>query len=108
MGLPDSNHDPGALLGVEWVHAFEQDSAHGMVFRPGDADVPLSRRPRERLVLEAGGAARWLTPGAADGLESRPARWSEQDGQIVLRDGEGALLLRIVDQAPGRLMIRFP
>ena len=39
--------DRAPLFATRWVHAFEEDDARGAVYRPADADLPLSRRPRE-------------------------------------------------------------
>ena len=37
------------LFTTRWVHVFEEDTAEGAVYRPEDDQIPLSRRPRERL-----------------------------------------------------------
>ncbi len=97
-------HDPGA----EWVHVFEEDTAAGLVFRPADADIPLSRRPRQRLELRAGGAAVVSMPGPDDRPVPRPARWAEEGGEIVIRDADDRIVLRIVERTADRLVARTP
>ena len=98
----------GAYFDVTWVHVVEQDSARGAVFWPEDADIPLSRRPRERLVLHRDGSAEWLVPGADDRPAARGARWSRQDNGIVVRERSGREVLRITDVSSERLLARMP
>ena len=95
------------LFATGWVHAFEEDTAEGAVYRPRGSKLPLSRRPRERLELEADGTARDLRPGAR-----RPLRRAAGD---VARRGRGASSfararaapqLRIVEHSPDRLVVQ--
>jgi hypothetical protein len=78
------------------------------VFLPEDADIPLTRRPRERLVLRRDGSAKWLVPGADDRPAARAVRWSRREDAIVVSDRSGRELLRVTDVSPDRLVARFP
>lgn len=98
--------DDESLFDTEWVHVFERDSSDGLVFVPADADIPLSRRPRERLVLRRDGTAELLDPGPDDRLVSRPATWREDGGEVVVRARGAERVLTIVTQAPECLVIR--
>ena len=89
------------------MHVFEQDSADGAVFRPEDADIPLSRRPRERVELCADGSAVLLMAGEDDRYVPRPGNWTEEAGAIVVRDSRGAVRMRVIAHAPGRLVVRL-
>jgi hypothetical protein len=86
------------LFATAWVHAFEEDTAEGAVYRPRGSKLPLSRRPRERIELEADGTARIYVEQAAS--------WRDEDGQIVIGAREGSTELRIVDRSPERLVVR--
>jgi hypothetical protein len=100
---------PGAedrLFATAWVHLFEQDTLHGEVYAPEDGAIPLSRRPRERLELKPDGSATLFAGGADDRPVARPARWTEQDGQVVVRPDSGGAALRIVERAPARLVVK--
>jgi hypothetical protein len=88
-----------------WVHVFEQDTAEGAVFRPEDADIPLSRRPRERVELHPDGSAVLLMPGPDDRFVPQPARWTEEAGDMVVRDSRGAVRMRIVRHSSERLVV---
>jgi hypothetical protein len=76
------------------------------VYRREDDNIPLSRRPRERLELHAGGAATIFTPGADDRSSARAAAWHEEDGEIVIRTRDAGTELRITDMSPSRLLVR--
>src|SRR4051812_6577918 len=86
-----------------WIHAFEEDTGEGAVYRPEDADVPLSRRPRERLVLDAAGTATLLTAGPDDRLVARPATW--RDGSTP--EGKGDADIEIVSRSPEKLVVKI-
>src|SRR5688500_8968051 len=88
----------------KWVHVFEEDTGAGAVFKPEDADIPLSRRPRQRLELRADGSALIGMPGPDDRSVPEPASWADEGGQIVVRDAAGTIRLRIVARSPGRLV----
>ena len=91
-----------------WVHVFEEDTAKGAVFRPEDDDIPLSRRPRERLELEPNGKARVYVQGPDDRYVEQPATWrEEEDGEIVVRARSGGTVLRIVERSPKRLVVKM-
>jgi hypothetical protein len=97
---------PNRLFSTTWVHVFEEDTAEGQVYRAEDDNIPLSRRPRERLVLKADGSARVLVPGPDDRLVERPARWTERGDAVVIRARGGDAELRIVQRSPSRLVVQ--
>ena len=68
------------LFATGWVHAFEEDTAEGAVYRPRGSKLPLSRRPRERLELDADGTARIFVQGPDDRYIEQPASWHDEDG----------------------------
>jgi hypothetical protein len=94
------------LFVTRWVHLFEEDTADGEVYAPEDGPIPLARRPRERLKLEADGSATLFMPGPDDRPAPRPARWSWEENGIVVRADGGGAALRVVQQSPTRLVIR--
>jgi hypothetical protein len=90
-----------------WVHVFEQDTPEGAVYLPADdPNIPLSRRPRERIELSAGGKATLLVPGPDDRYVPQPARWTEGK-DVAARDASGTIKVRIVERSPNRLVIRI-
>lgn len=94
------------MFGTTWVHVFEEDTAEGAVYRPEDADIPLSRRPRERIQLRQDGSARISVQGADDRYVDQPATWQEDEGAIVIRKSSAAPSLRVVSQTAARLVVR--
>jgi hypothetical protein len=94
------------LFATGWVHAFEEDTAEGAVYRPRGSKLPLSRRPRERLELEADGTARLFVQGPDDRYIEQPASWHDDGGAVVVRARAGGHGLRIVEQSPDRLVVR--
>lgn len=89
---------------LRWVHVFEEDTAEGAVYRRIDDDIPLSRRPREQLVLEPDGAARFYVPGPDDRLVEHPATWRGKDDPVPPTRSAGTEL-RIVDRSGSRLVV---
>ena len=94
------------LFATGWVHAYEEDTAEGAVYRPRGSKLPLSRRPRERLELSPDGSARIFAAGPDDRHVEHEARWHDEDGSIVVRAREGGPEVRIVDRSPERLVVR--
>lgn len=95
------------LFATGWVHAFEEDTAEGAVYRPRGSALPLSRRPRERLELEPDGTGRIFVQGPDDRYIEQPASWHEKDGTVVVRSRAGGDELSIVAQSPDRLVVRM-
>ena len=95
------------LFATAWLHAFEEDTAEGAVYRPRGSKLPLSRRPRERLELEADGTARYFVQGPDDRHVEQAGHWHEEDGVLVVTVREGGTELRIVDRSPERLLVRI-
>jgi hypothetical protein len=85
---------------------FEEDTPDGRVFRPADGDIPLSRRPRQRLELRPDGSAVLSMPGPDDRPVPTSGRWTEEDGDIVVRDASDRVEFRIVERTPDRLLVR--
>ena len=94
------------LFATAWVQVFEEDAAGRTVFRPEDADIPLSRRPRERIELRDDGSARLWMPGPDDRFYEQPANWTQQKDEVVLRTDQGTVL-RIVDESSRRLIVEI-
>lgn len=101
--------DPSMICGIRWIHAFEQDTGAGAVFYPETDQIPLARRPRERLELQAGGAARVFVGGADDRPVPRTGRWRATPEGIVIEvpaaDREQAMTWRIVEATPTRVVV---
>ena len=104
MSPKPAGRDP--LFAMTWVHVFEEDTDKGAVYRPEDSDVPLSRRPRERLRLKPGGSARLFVPGPDDRLVEQPATWKEEGDSLVIRPSQGGTELRVIDRSPTRLVVQ--
>jgi hypothetical protein len=85
---------------------FEEDSGEGAVYRADDADIPLSRRPRERFRLDRDGSARLFAAGPDDRLVEQTATWVEEAGAVVIRAAGGGPVLRIVQRSPERLVVQ--
>jgi hypothetical protein len=102
---------PKALFAATWVHVFEEDGAEGEVFRPETGEVPLSRRPRQRVSFSRDGSARVVVSGPDDRLQEIEARWVEQDGEITVTTGATratAKPLRFTVAAKDRLVRHKP
>lgn len=104
MAVPRASSDP--LFTNVWVHVFEEDSARGEVYRPEDAAIPLSRRPRKRIALHADGSATVSKPGADDRSIAQSATWSDDEGAVVIEEEAGGRRLRVVRQSPSFLLIQ--
>jgi hypothetical protein len=96
-----------SLFATTWVHAFEEDTEKGAVYRPEDSEVPLSRRPRERIRVEPGGAAVLFMPGPDDRYVEQSATWEETDNVILIRTRQEGDEVRIVERSPTRLVVRM-
>ena len=93
------------LTATRWVHVFEEDTGDGAVYRPEQSEIPLSRRPREQLVLGADGQATLFTAGPDDRLVARPATW--RDGDTGRGAPQAGADVHIVDRSPDRLVVRI-
>jgi hypothetical protein len=96
--------DDDRLFTTRWVHVFEEDTSEGAVYRPEDDDIPLSRRPRERLELSADGTAKIITQGPDDRLVEKPATWAGAGGRESA--AAAAADFHIVKKSPSRLIVR--
>jgi hypothetical protein len=100
--------DASALVGIRWVHVYEEDRKDGAVYRPETGPIPLSRRPREALTLQADGSATIEAGGPDDRPTGRPARWSETPHGIVVKaaaDGQQAPAVLTITQASAAYLI---
>ena len=88
-----------------WLFSHEEDGAR--VYLPRDAKLAPSRRPRDGFDVQSGGRFRAYAAGAGDAPTARDGRW-EASGDVitVTYDDGGASSLRVVDAAPGRLLVR--
>jgi hypothetical protein len=96
-----------AHIAGAWVHVFEQDTDAGAVFRPEMSDIPLSRRPRERIEMHADGSATMWLGGPDDRYVAQPATWSVEGDDVVVRDARDAVRLRVLDRTPDRLLVEM-
>jgi hypothetical protein len=97
------------LCSTTWVHVFEQDGAEGDVYRPEGEELPLSRRPRQRLTFSADGSASLVVSGPDDRLHPVVAHWTELEGEIVVTPEAGAAsvrTLRVRVQSRDCLLVR--
>jgi hypothetical protein len=98
------------IFGRRWTHSFEEDTAGGQVYRPETWDFPLSRRPREAIVLNSDGSAEIFVSGAADRPQRQSASWTQDGDEIVIRarkkGSRAGATLRVIEHDPDRLLIR--
>jgi hypothetical protein len=98
-----------ALFSTAWVHVFEEDGTEGDVYRPEGGELPLSRRPRQRLSFFPDGSAKLVVSGPDDRLHSVAAHWTEAKGEIVVTAESAAVsvrTLRVRVQARDCLLVR--
>ena len=102
--------DASAILGIRWVHVFEEDTKDGAVYRPETGPIPLSRRPRRALTLHAGGSAIIEEGGPDDRPAGHTARWSDTPTGIRVESAApgqaAATSLTITDASTTRLIVR--
>ena len=98
--------DTSRVVGRSWVHVFEQDTPNGLVFRPADSDLPLSRRPRAGFELRADGSAVLISTGAADEPRTRTGSWTEEAGTLIVRERDGRIEWRILEATPDQLIVQ--
>lgn len=107
MPRKESKHK---FIGKRWVHAFEEDTSDGEVYRPDDENVPLSRRPREAFELNPDGTARVFRPAPDDRMTPTEASWTDEGDAVVLRapagSGSRSVQLRITEAGPDRLLVK--
>ena len=104
--MPAKRAGVDRLFGTTWVRVFEEDTDAGAVYRPEDAAIPLSRRPRERIELDPDGTARLFRPGPDDRFVEQPASWKDEEGVLVIHARDGAVELRITGRSAERLVVQ--
>ncbi len=88
-----------------WVHAHEEDTDDGMVFRPAEHELPPARG-RLALDLREGGDLVESTPGPVDRPEESTGTWElDDDDLLVLRDPQGSRARRVLAAEPDRLVL---
>ena len=98
--------DDDSLFAKTWVHVFEEDTPAGATYRPEESDIPLSRRPRERIVLESDGSAQILLPGPDDRFVEQAATWKTVGDSFVVRATNGKLELRVERSSRETLIVQ--
>ena len=101
-----SRPDDDSLFTKTWVHVFEEDTPAGATYRPEESDIPLSRRPRERVVLERDGSAQIFLPGPDDRFVEQPATWKAVGDSLVVRTTNGNLELRVERSSRETLIVQ--
>ena len=104
MAKKRGEDDP--LFSARWVHVFEEDTPEGQEYRREDDNIPLSRRPRERLQFEPGGVARVYVAGPDDRFVEHEGTWRTDGGDVVVRSGGSDAQLRVVDRSAKRLVVK--
>jgi len=94
------------IIGVRWVHVFEEDTPGRAVYRPEGVDTPLSRRPRRRFELADGGGATLFAGGADDRFVAYAGSWRVEGEALLLDfpDVSGGVHIRVVEPTAGRLI----
>ncbi len=95
------------LIG-RWVHAHEEDTDRGRVFRPADHQLPPSRG-RETWELRADGSFVGARPGPTDEPAQTAGSWALEGDRLLIREGDSDPVERtmtIVDAGPERLVVR--
>src|SRR5687767_11757908 len=102
-------HLPYWLFQRQWIRVEEGAATAGTIrYLPEEADVPLSRKPRERLELRPDGKAHVLLCAADDRLKRKPATWTLLDDEIVIEFEDAPLrkrTLRVRDWSPDALTV---
>ena len=97
------------LTAQEWLHAYEEDSSGDEVYRPSTVELPLSRRPRERLRCKADGTAFIAVGGPDDRARKQPATWERDGDAIVIHITDppsSRSVYRVVSISADRLLVR--
>ena len=97
--------DASRVVGRSWVHVIEQDTPDGLVFRPAESDIPLSRRPRAAFELRTDGSALLTAGGPADGPRTRPGSWTHAAGTVLVHEDDGRVRWRIVEATADQLVV---
>lgn len=91
----------------DWVHSFEEDEADKRVYRRSGTHLPMSRRPRERLVFREGGGLDRVIGGPTDAGIAKPGRWEMAGGNQVhlFLHADAAPVVWSIDHVDAELMV---
>jgi hypothetical protein len=97
---------PTALFG-RWLHAHEEDEGDVEVYRPADAEFPLSRG-RRGFELRRDGTFVHVGIARGDGNVDVPGRWErlEEDRLRVTLDDGRTYTLELVSADPREVRLR--
>ena len=99
--------EPEQVCG-SWVHAHEEDTGDGTVFRPVGTPMPPARG-RTTLELRADGTYSEIGPGPDDVPRESTGTWSVREGRITLTGDTTSSAdreLEVVAADPDRLVVR--
>ena len=95
---------------TRWIHLYEEDRNDGEVYGLEGGEVPLSRRPRERIELRSDGTAILSGPGADDRLTEYVGHWTPDGDSLIIRVGSRGqptpITLRATRVGPDRLVVK--
>lgn len=66
-----------------WIHSFEEDTETEKVFRTEDFDFPMSRQPREHILINSDGKITLADTFESDKPEGKSSRWDFEDENIL-------------------------
>lgn len=94
------------VLAQHWVHAHEEDSEAGRVYRPNSYQLPPSRG-RSAFELEPDGSYLESGPGPTDRRSRKPnGSWRLEGAELVVQDESGGVRRsRVVSLSPDRLVL---
>jgi hypothetical protein len=66
-----------------WIHSFEEDTETEKVYRTEDYDFPMSRQPREHILITSDGKITLADTFESDKPEGKSNRWDSEDERIL-------------------------
>lgn len=66
-----------------WIHSFEEDTETEKVYRTENFNFPLSRQPREHILINPDGKITLADTFESDKPEGKSNRWDSQDERIL-------------------------
>jgi hypothetical protein len=100
------NEDLRLRYARRWIHAREEDTTAGIVYRPDGVPLPPARG-REVLDLRSDGTCSYGTPGPDDRRRFTEGRWRlEAANALMLElDGRPATVLTVVEVSGERMVV---